>query len=123
MAAGARKKIMIVNRKAPHGSIYALESLEVALIAAAFNQEISLAFLDDGVFQLLKEQNTQGVQTRNFTRAFRALPDHDIHLIYVERESLAVRGLNESDLMLPVQILSAAELAARMGEQQLILSA
>jgi hypothetical protein len=28
------KKFMFVNRKAPHGTIYALESLEVVLITA-----------------------------------------------------------------------------------------
>jgi len=32
----AQKKFMLVNRKAPYGSIYALESLEVVLITAAF---------------------------------------------------------------------------------------
>ena len=35
MSEGQIKKFMYVNRKAPHGTIYALESLEVVLIAAA----------------------------------------------------------------------------------------
>ena len=46
---GDIKKFMYVNRKAPYGTIYALESLEVVLIGAAFDQDVSLAFLDDGV--------------------------------------------------------------------------
>ena len=46
------KKFLYVNRKPPYGTIYALESLEVVLIGAAFEQDVSLAFLDDGVFQL-----------------------------------------------------------------------
>jgi tRNA 2-thiouridine synthesizing protein C len=46
------KKFMYINRKAPYGTIYAWESLEVVLIGAAFEQDVSLAFLDDGVFQL-----------------------------------------------------------------------
>ena len=33
-----QKKFMFVNRKAPHGTIYALESLEVVLITAAFDR-------------------------------------------------------------------------------------
>ena len=37
------KKFMYVNRKAPFGTIYALESLEVVLIGAAFEQIVSLA--------------------------------------------------------------------------------
>ena len=45
------KKFMYMNRKAPYGTIYALESLEVVLIAAAFDQDVSLVFADDGVYQ------------------------------------------------------------------------
>jgi tRNA 2-thiouridine synthesizing protein C len=44
------KKFMFVNRKAPYGTIYALESLEVVLITATFDQDVSLVFIDDGVY-------------------------------------------------------------------------
>ena len=54
------KKFMFVNRKAPYGTIYALESLEVVLITAAFDQDVSLVFLDDGVYQLKKGAADQG---------------------------------------------------------------
>jgi tRNA 2-thiouridine synthesizing protein C len=54
------KKFLYVNRKAPYGTIYALESLEVVLIGAAFEQDVSLAFVDDGVYQLTKGQDTRG---------------------------------------------------------------
>ena len=37
---GAIKKFLYVNRKAPYGTIYALESLEVVLIGAAFEQDV-----------------------------------------------------------------------------------
>ena len=50
-AGGIAKKFLYVNRRAPYGSIYGLESLEVVLIGAAFEQDVSLAFLGDGVFQ------------------------------------------------------------------------
>ncbi len=36
---GVKKKFMFVNRKAPYGTIYALEALEVVLISAAFEQD------------------------------------------------------------------------------------
>jgi tRNA 2-thiouridine synthesizing protein C len=41
---GIIKKFMYVNRKSPYGTIYALESLEVVLITAAFDQDVSLDF-------------------------------------------------------------------------------
>ena len=52
---GVVKKFLYVNRRAPHGTVYAHEALEVVLIGAAFDQDVSLAFIDDGVFQLKKK--------------------------------------------------------------------
>ena len=49
LESGIVKKFIYVNRKAPHGTIYAHEALEVVLIAAAFEQDVSLAFIDDEV--------------------------------------------------------------------------
>ena len=70
LESGIVKKFIYVNRKAPHGTIYAHEALEVVLIAAAFEQDVSLAFIDDGVYQLKKGQNTDGIATKNFTKTF-----------------------------------------------------
>ncbi|NJL06919.1 MAG: sulfurtransferase complex subunit TusC [Methylacidiphilales bacterium] len=94
-----KKKFLYINRKAPHGSIYALESLEVVLIGAAFEQDVRLAFLDDGVFQLVAGQDTVGIGTKNFSKTYRALGDYEVRTLYVERESLEERGLDVGDLM------------------------
>ena len=95
----ATKKFMFVNRKAPYGTIYALESLEVVLISAAFDQDVSLAFIDDGVYQITKGQDTTGIAQKNFSNAYKALGDYDINKLYVEEESLQERGLTKDDLM------------------------
>lgn len=94
----AKKKFLYVNRKAPYGSIYALESLEVVLIGAAFEQEVSLAFLDDGVYQLMAGQDTAGVGMKNFSKTYKALGDYEVRKLYVETEALAERGLSLADL-------------------------
>jgi tRNA 2-thiouridine synthesizing protein C len=116
------KRFMFVNRKAPYGSIYALESLEVVLIAATFDQDCSLVFLDDGVYELVKGQNTKGIGMKNFSPTYRALEGYDVEKLYVERESMQARGLTEDDLLVPVQVLSSAEMAALMDQQDVILS-
>ncbi len=95
---GIVKKFCYMNRKAPYGTIYALESLEVVLIAAAFDQDISLVFADDGVYQLTKNQETDGIGMKNFSKTYSALGDYDIKKIYVEKESLEERGLTADDL-------------------------
>ncbi len=92
------KKFMYMNRKSPYGTIYALESLEVVLIAAAFDQDVSLVFADDGVYQLMKGQNTGEIGMKNFSPTYSALGDYDIKKIYIEKESLEERGLSLDDL-------------------------
>jgi len=119
--AGIVKKFMFVNRKAPYGTIYALEGLEVVLISAAFDQDVSLAFVDDGVYQLVKGQQTKGIESKNFSPAYRALEGYDIEKLYVEREALEARGLTEQDLLVDVQVMSSAELAELMAGQDVVI--
>ena len=116
------KKFMFVNRKAPHGTIYALESLEVVLITAAFDQDVSLVFLDDGVYQLKKGQQTKGIATKNFSPAYRALEGYDVEKLYVEKESMEARGLREEDLLVDVTVLGRAEMGELMDQQDVVLS-
>ncbi|MGZ9087594.1 MAG: sulfurtransferase complex subunit TusC [Rhodoplanes sp.] len=121
-AGGVAKKFLYVNRRAPYGTIYALESLEVVLIGAAFEQDVSVAFVGDGVYQLTKGQDTRGLEMKNFSPTFRALEDYDVTKLYVEEEALRTRGLSESDLVVPVEVVSAERMGEIMESQDVILS-
>ena len=130
------KKFMYMNRKAPYGTIYALESLEVVLIAAAFDQDVSLVFADDGVYQLMKGQNTDDIGMKNFSPTYSALGDYDIKKIYIEKESLEERGLTLEDLQElkyededddwaekdSIHLVTRAELADVIDEQDVVFS-
>lgn len=132
------KKFMYINRRAPYGTIYAWESLEVVLIGAAFDQDVSLAFMDDGVFQLVKGQDTVDVEMKNFSPTYKALGDYDVTKLYVEKESLEERGLTLEDLMPltyededddddwaekdSIRLVSRAEMADIMDEQDVFFS-
>lgn len=124
---------MFINRRAPYGSVYAQEALEIALVGAAFDQRISLALMDDGVFLLRAGQDPSGIQMKRFTAAYRALGDFDVQRIYVERESLEARGMTGDDLMvIPaedggsdqnlVEVVSSSELADVIGDQDILLN-
>ncbi len=119
---GKIKKFLYVNRKAPYGTIYALESLEVVLISAAFEQDVSLAFIDDGVYEIVKGQDTKGGEMKNFSPTYRALEGYDIEKLYVEKESMDARGLAEKDLLVPVKVLTAKEMADLMESQDVVMS-
>lgn len=134
--AAARKRFLYINRKAPYGTIYAQESLEVVLIGAAFEQDVSLAFLDDGVFELVDGQDTAGIGMKNFSKTYRALGDFEVRKLYIERESLEERGLSEADLMPivyedenedyaekpSIRVVDRAEMARLIGESDVVLS-
>jgi len=116
------KRFMYVNRKAPYGTIYALECLEVVLIAAAFDQDVSVVFIDDGVCQLKKNQDTEAIGMKNFSKTYRALDDYDVQKIYVEQESLDARGLTAEDLIIPVEVVAAENLRGIMARQDVVIS-
>jgi len=119
---GVVKRFMYLNRRAPYGTIYALECLEVVLIAAAFDQDISVVFMDDGVYQLKKNQDTTGIGMKNFSKTFGALEDYGVEKIYVEKESLDARGLTADDLVIPVEVLAAVDLSEIMARQDVVIS-
>ena len=122
MEGGEVKKFLYVNRRAPYGTVYALESLEVVLIGAAFDQDCSVIFMDDGVFQIVKGQNNEDSEMKNFSPTYRALEMYDVEKLYVEKESLEARGLTEDDLLVDVEIKSAGEIADLMEDQDVVLS-
>jgi tRNA 2-thiouridine synthesizing protein C len=130
------KKFMYVNRRAPYGTIYAWESLEVVLIGAAFEQDVSLAFIDDGVYQLTKGQDTAGIEMKNFSPTYSALGDYEVNKIYVEKESLEERGLTLDDLQHlvwededddwaekdSIRLVSRAEMADVLADQDVLFN-
>jgi tRNA 2-thiouridine synthesizing protein C len=130
------KKFLYLNRKAPYGTIYAWESLEVVLIGAAFDQDVRLLFVDDGVYQLTKGQDTTGIGMKNFSPTYRTLGDYEVKSIYVDRDSLESRGLTQDDLVQVswedweteeeveniVEVVDAARVSELMEESDVIFS-
>ncbi|RMD70226.1 MAG: sulfurtransferase complex subunit TusC [Gammaproteobacteria bacterium] len=119
---GVVKKFMYLNRRAPYGTIYALEGLEVVLIGAAFEQDVCMVFMDDGVYQLKKGQDTSELEVKNFSPTYKALEMYDVERLYVDRASLEARGLTEDDLVVPVEVLSTEEITELMEQQDVILN-
>ena len=127
---GVKKRFMFVNRKAPYGSIYALEILEMVLISAAFEQDAVIAFIDDGVYQIVRGQDTKAVGMKNFSPTYGVIEmekeDDDIDMVWrivVEQESMEARGLGPDDFVVDVEVLAADALAELMNQQEVVISA
>lgn len=128
-----KKKIMFTVRNAPHGTIYVYEGLEVKLIMAAYDADITVVFMDDGVYALKAGQDTKELGIKGFEATYGVLVDYEIGNVLVDRESMEARGMTEDDLLTigededteePIRprVVEAAEIAAMMAEQHNILS-
>ncbi|NTW46774.1 MAG: sulfurtransferase complex subunit TusC [Chlorobaculum sp.] len=115
------KKIMHVMRRAPHGSIYTYEGLEMILIMAAYEQDLSVAFIGDGVYALKKNQDTAGIGIKGFSKTFMALDGYDVEKLYVDKSSLEERGMTEDDLVVDVEVMDSAEIGRLMTEQDVVI--
>jgi tRNA 2-thiouridine synthesizing protein C len=115
------KKIMHVMRRAPHGSIYTYEGLEMILIMAAYEQDLSVAFIGDGIYALKKDQDTAGIGIKGFSKTFMALDGYDVEKLYVDKQSLEERGLTEDDLVVDVEVMDASEIGRLMNEQDVVI--
>ena len=61
------KQILCISRHAPYSGNLAREALDTVLAAAVFDQAIGLLFMDDGVYQLLQEQQNITLDKKNIS--------------------------------------------------------
>lgn len=117
------KKILFISRQAPYGNANAREALDALLAASAYDQDLSLLFMDDGVFQLLSEQNPKTIHQKNLGASFQALELYGLEKIYAHAESLKKRGLERSDLSIDnIETLNSEQIKQLMAQQDQILS-
>lgn len=118
-----QKKILFVSRHAPYGSSIAREALDALLATAVYDQALSLLFMDDGVFQLLLNQDSSEIGQKNFASMLPVLPLYEVENIFVHLESLQARGISRKELLLDnVQIIDSQTVSDLLRQQDLLLS-
>ncbi|WP_111640820.1 sulfurtransferase complex subunit TusC [Marinimicrobium alkaliphilum] len=118
-----RRQLLFINRHSPYGESVARDALDAVMTAAAYDQHISLLFLDDGVFQLLVGQAPGSIAQKSLGASLPALPLYEVEDIYVHLGSLQARGLSPEDLILEsVTLLDDAAVQALRARQDHILS-
>lgn len=115
------KSFLIVNRRSPYQTHASKEAVDVALTCAVFNQPTRVLFMDDGVYQLVKQQDPSDIDQKNNAATFPMLEMYDVKSVYVEEVSLVERGLSEQDLMIPVEVISSAQVSELLESQQVVL--
>lgn len=110
-----RKSLLLVFRHPPYGRGITRGGYDVALAAAAFEQPVSLLFMDDAVWQLLPDQSSGRIDAKSIESTLASLPLYDIETLYVEASALADRGLNPDELIDGVTLLDSHQLREVIG--------
>ncbi|MGC9780203.1 MAG: DsrE family protein [Candidatus Heimdallarchaeota archaeon] len=104
------EKVIVIFRKGPYGQINSLEGIRVAQGLLVLDVETDAIFIDDGVFNLIKDQNPDGIGHHSVMGALEAMHRYDIPIFAFEN-SLKQRGVKPEDLdpKLEVKIISLDE--------------
>jgi tRNA 2-thiouridine synthesizing protein C len=113
--------VTILMRKAPYGSVYTAEGFRSMMGIGVFEMDISVLFVDDGVYALLKEQNPEKLDMKPLGDGFPMLPDFGVSKFYVHDQSLKERGLTPKDLVIDVEVVDNAQAAQIMAANGLVL--
>ena len=103
--------VAVLMRKAPYGSVYTAEGFRSMMGIGVFEMDISVVFVDDGVYALVKDQNPAGLDMKPLGEGFPMLPDFGVTRFYVHDQSLDERGLTTDDLVIDVEIVDDAGVA------------
>jgi len=115
------KKIAIIFRRAPHGTPHGREALDLALLSASFEQQVSLIFADEGVLNLVAQQVPELVGAKDYIATFGALPLYDVDTILVCQDSLAQYGLTDKALTIAAVPVAAAVIAQHLADVDEVL--
>lgn len=95
-------KLAILFTQPPFGSSSSREGLDALLAASAYcnEDEILIAFINDGVFNLTKNQQPEIILQKDHTRSFKLIELYELSECFVCQESLADRQIKQSELLL-----------------------
>ena len=113
---------LLITRHSPYGGSAAQETLDIAFAAGAFNQNFAVLFMDDGIYQLMQDQNSDGLGQKNLSKTLPMLELYGASRLYVEQASLERRELTPSDLVLDVEVLNESALRSLVNTSDIVFS-
>jgi len=114
-------KLLIVFHQTPFANLNSQEGLDLGLMAASFNYEVSLLFMAEALHTLNYVHNGEGIYRQNFLTVLKDLELFEINSVYVEKikeppcSPLAFSSKN-------FHLLASTELADLYKKQDIILN-
>lgn len=117
-----RKKILFLLQRAPYGNSHAREVIDTIYAASAFDQNVQILFTDDGIWQLLTQQNSENIARKDIGKLLGALSYYDIHALFVDQHSMNIRQLDIEQLSLPVVALDNQQMRELLRSADSVIS-
>ena len=117
------KSILIRMSKSPSSGLTSGEQLETAMVAATFEQEVSILFIGDGVFNLLTDQETQEVKGYNIEKMLLALPTFEVNDLFICERSLEQRQVGVFNLPKNAKVITFEDQRRLIKTTDVVLSA
>ena len=109
-------------RTAPYGTNRCNLLMDIALASSVFEQKSNYVFMDDAIYQLLRNQNADHIHTKTFSKAIEALKLYGINNIYVLEKSLTERSVSLDELVLNPEIINRQQLQELVRNSQNVIS-
>lgn len=114
------KKYLLVMQHSPYKNSLAAESLEFALALSAFNQPVSLLFIDEGILQLTVNQTPASIHHKNFSKVYEGLSLFEIHDVYVTQASM--QKYQQLNFMIQPQIVDDSKVSELIADHDIVLT-
>lgn len=111
--------LLFIFRHRPYTQNRTQSAIDTILAAAALGQKSAIMFIDEGIWMLAQQQNTDIIGTRNISRLLSATPLYDIAPIYIEKESFELISPNITLLDLPYEFIKQEEIPAIIHQPNL----
>lgn len=113
-------KIAFLFRTSPHGTSISREGLDAILAATAFCEpnDIGIFFIDDGVLNLIDNQQPEIIQQKDFIRTFKLLDLYDVEQRFICTASLHKFKLDNRELILSCEKIDRSLLLEKLNQAE-----
>ena len=113
-------KIAFLFRTSPHGTSISREGLDAILAATAFCEpnDIGIFFIDDGVLNLIDNQQPEMIQQKDFIRTFKLLDLYDVEQRFICTASLQKFKLDNRELILSCEKIDRSLLLEKLNQAE-----
>ncbi len=116
------KKVLVIHTQPSFNNLAGKEALDLSLILGSYEQDVSVVFYGQGVFQTLAHQDAESILQKDYISTIKALDIYDIENVYVDTNSLESYGLKNSERLNNVKCLNRQEFLSLKDNAEIVFT-